>query len=86
VYVLDRFADGPLVSELGAPTVLDLLPHAISLPHAPPRARSRFELFSALAEQVAMFRLAAGPGSSARAIADLVETSLEDADHRLAVC
>jgi len=86
VYVLDRFADGPLVSELAAPTVLDLLPHAISLPHAPSRARHRFDLFSALAEQVALLRLAADPASSAGAIADLVQSSLETADNHLALC
>jgi hypothetical protein len=86
VYVLDRFAGAPLVSELTAPTVLDLLPHAISLPHAPTRARSRFGVFSALAEQVPIFRLEADPASSVQAIADLVQASLEDASRPLAVC
>lgn len=85
VYLLDRFAERAHVSELTAPTVLDLLPHTISLPHSPARARSRFELFSALAERVAIFRLAAEPAASAGAIADLVQTSLEGAGRQLAV-
>jgi hypothetical protein len=85
VYLLDRFAETPFVSEIAAPTILDLLPHAISLPHAAARERRRFEVFSALADQVAMFRLAADPTSSAGAIAVLVEASLEDARDHLAV-
>jgi hypothetical protein len=76
VYLLDRQAGRCSVSNLPARTVLDLLPHAISLPHGPARARSRFELFSALAAQIAMFRLTADPTASARTLADLVETSL----------
>ena len=85
VYLLDRFDDGPLVSELTAPTVLDLLPDAISLPHTPTRARRRFEVFSALAEQVPILRLGADPASSVQAIADLVETSIKGASPHLAV-
>ena len=85
VYLLDRSADSCFVSKGAAPTVLDLLPHAISLPHGAARARSRFELFSALAEQIAMFRLAAEPTASPRILADVVETSLEGARSRLAI-
>jgi hypothetical protein len=85
VYLLDRYADGCFVSRVASPTVLDLLPHAISLPHDALRARSRFELFSALAEQIAMFRLAADPSANAGTLADLVETSLEHTGSQLAV-
>jgi hypothetical protein len=85
VYRLDRSADSSSLSPDPAPTVLDLLPHAISLPHGPARARRRFELFSALADQVAMFQLAVDSNADPRAIADLVETSLGCTPSRLAV-
>ena len=78
VYVLDRDAHSCFVSRLEAPTVLDLLPHAISLPHDADRARSRFELFSELARRTRMFHLAADPTASTGAIGDLVEASRED--------
>jgi hypothetical protein len=79
VYLLDRCADRRRVSKVRAPTVLDLLPHAISLPHGADRARSRFELFGSLAEQIPIFRLTADPTASAAALADLVQASLDDA-------
>jgi len=84
VYVLDRAAEDGFVSKITAPTVLDLLPHTISLPHDAGRARRRFELFSALAEQVDMFQLGgranAGPGE----LADLVEISFDRSTHLVA--
>jgi len=78
VYVLDRAAESCSVSRLEAPTVLDLLPHAISLPHDAERARGRFELFSALAGQIRMFHLAADPTASTGVLGDMVEASRED--------
>ncbi|MGB0098387.1 MAG: hypothetical protein WBP81_38340 [Solirubrobacteraceae bacterium] len=84
VYLLDRYADSCFVSKIAAPTLLNLLPHAISLPHDAARARSRFELFSALAEQIEMFELAANSSASTSTLADLVEMSPEDLRSRLA--
>jgi hypothetical protein len=72
IYVLDREAGG--IDEV-APTVLDLLPHAISLPHDSARARSRFALFSELAQQVPLRRLHVDADDPA-ALADRVEASL----------
>jgi hypothetical protein len=85
VYLLDRDADSCFVSKVAAPTLLDLLPNAISLPHDSTRARKRFELFSALAEQIAMFRLAADSSASAKTLADMVEASREDTRSHTAV-
>lgn len=83
VYLLDRSAQSCHVSEVGAPTVLDLLPHAISLRHGTARARSRFELFATLAEQIAIFRLSADPTASPGTLADLVKASLVETRSRV---
>lgn len=85
VYRLDRFAPSTSVSRIEAPSVVDLLPHAISLPHDAARARRRFELFSTLAERIELFELAAEPSVSTSMLADLVEMSREDACSLLAV-
>jgi hypothetical protein len=85
VYVLDRAADDGFVSKIAAPTVLDLLPHAISLPHDAGRARRRFALFSALAEQIEMFELGGAARGGPSALADLVERSFDDLPTPLAV-
>lgn len=72
LYLLNRGHGG--VEEV-APTVLDLMPHAISLPHDAERARSRFALFSELAQRVPLRRLYVGEDDPA-ALADRVEASL----------
>src|SRR6185312_9682859 len=85
VYRLDRSAPGVSVSRIEAASVVDLLPHAISLPHDARRARTRFELFSTLAEEIELFELAAERTASTSMLADLVEMSLEDVGSLLAV-
>lgn len=78
VYVLDRAADEGFVSKIATPTVLDLLPHTISLPHDAGRARRRFELFSALAEQIEMFELGGDSSAGTSELADVLEVSFDD--------
>jgi hypothetical protein len=85
VYLLDRSAGRRSVSKVTGATVLDLLPNSISLPHSAARARSRFELFSELAEQVPVFSLAAEPTASPGTLVDMAQASLEGAGIRLGV-
>ena len=85
VYLLDRRAESRFVSRVAAPTVLDLLPHAISLVHDAARARRRFDLFSALVNGIEIFRLGADRTATPSALADLVQTSLQDLDRELAL-
>jgi hypothetical protein len=86
VYVLDRGAERPSVVDVPGASVVDLLPHGISLPHDLQRARERFGVFSALAEQVALRRLRSTPDCDPAALADLVETSIHrPASRRAAV-
>ena len=85
VYRLDRSAPSVSVSRIEGPSVVDLLPHAISLPHDAARARMRFELFSTLAEGIELFELEAERTASTRMLADLVEMSREDVGSLLAV-
>lgn len=84
LYLLDRGADRSAVSAV-APTPLVFLPHAISLPHDPERARRRFRAFSTLADGVSVWRLSARPSDDPAALADLVEGSLGAAQARLPV-
>jgi len=83
VYLVDRHADSCFASRVATATVLDLLPHAISLVHDAARARQRFDLFSALVDGIEIFRLGADRTASPSAVADLVQSSLEDLDHSL---
>ena len=85
VYLIDRAANSRCVSSIDAPTLLDLLPHAISLPNDAERLRKRFELFSTLAGQIELFRLAAGLAAGPSTLADLVEMSFARAGSRPAV-
>ena len=84
VYLLERDAPETGAFELRGPAVLELLRHAISLPHSLARARSRFRLFSTLAESVPVRRLCGGGTADPAALADLVEDSLRQAPAILA--
>jgi hypothetical protein len=85
VYLLDRTADATeLVPSPGRP-LLELLAHAIGLPHDFSRARSRFDVFSRVASETPVWRLEATPSTTPAALADIVEQSLAETDDTLMV-
>lgn len=83
VYLLDRTADdADLVPSPGRP-LLELLAHAIGLPHDFSRARRRFDVFSRVASETPVWRLEASPSTTPADLADLVEQSVAEAGDAL---
>jgi hypothetical protein len=73
IVLLSRAPDLPLRCAPVQASSLTLLPHAISLPHMPPGARERFEVFSHLAA-TPVLSLTAEPSVTPAGLADAVET------------
>lgn len=76
LFLYGRGPDLPLEARKEKPRVLDLVPH-LFLP-AGGLDRARFDLLSDVAEDVPVFRLTAPAPASARAVADTVESALEE--------
>ena len=81
LYLLDSCKGRANVNRLAAPTLLDLLPHSISLPHPASRDREHFKRLSTLAEEAQIGCIGVSPDTDPTALADLVESAVSELDN-----
>jgi hypothetical protein len=76
VVIVDRAPRQEAACSRVEATTLELLPHALGLPHLEGRVRRRFELFSRVAATTPVLHLTAEPTVSTGVLADLVDAAL----------